>query len=289
MTATRSMLLLLVAPMVVTVSVAIAQTDAAPAAKSPAFDVVTIKPNNSGNNGGAWGVSQNKYSAKNTPLVRIILQAYLGQMAVSQDRLKNAPAWVMTDPYDITAKVDDATANSWKGLRQAQQVALAAPMLRTMLEDRCKLVAHTVPTEIDGYALVIGKHGSKLKESQPDEPLPTRNYGRMEGGWMLVYPEGPDAKQTMTYLQVTMAQFTEFISLGAKPVVDQTGLTGKYDFEVPLAIDPNPPAAGDGAASAPRPDVAHVYNWAAIGLELKPIKIPAQDLVIDHIERPSAN
>ena len=35
---------------------------------------------------------------------------------------------------------------------QAQQVALAAPLLRTMLQDRCKLVAHTVPTEIDGYA-----------------------------------------------------------------------------------------------------------------------------------------
>jgi uncharacterized protein (TIGR03435 family) len=268
---------------------AMAQTTLAPAAKAPAFEVVTIKPNNIGlTKGGAWGVSQNKYSAKNTPLAYIILQAYLGQMSASQDRLKGAPPWVFTDPYDITAKADDATANSWKGLPQAKQVAIAAPMLRAMLEDRCKLVAHTVPTEIDGYALVIGKHGTKLKESQPGEPVPERHVTFGEG-WMMVYPEGPDAKQTVTYLQVTMAQFTAFISMGAKPIIDQTGLTGKYDFEVPLLIDPNPPEAADGAAPPPHPDAAHAYNWGAIGLDLKPIKIPAQDLVIEHIERPSAN
>jgi uncharacterized protein (TIGR03435 family) len=196
----------------------------------------------------------------------------------------------MTEPYDITAKADDATANSWKDLRQAQQVAIAAPLLRTMLEDRCKLVAHTVPTEIDGYALVLGKHALKLKQAQPGEPLP-EHYARLEGGWMLVYPsmKGPDANQTVTYLQVTMAEFTAFISTGGKPIVDQTGLTGKYDFELPLLYDPNAPATEEGAASAPRPDAAHAYNWGAIGLELKPIKIPALDLVIDHIERPSAN
>ena len=261
---------------------------AAPTVKPPAFDVVTIKPNNSGRQGGAWGVWQNTYRARNTPLVFLLLQAYLGQLSASQDRLKGAPPWVFSDPYDITAKADDATADSWKGLPQAKQVAIAAPLLRAMLEDRCKLVAHTVPTEIDGYALVIDKHGSKLKQSQPGEPVPERHVTFGEG-WMMVYPEGPDAKQTISYLQVTMAQFTAFISMGGKPILDQTGLSGKYDFEVPLLIDPNPPETADGAAPPPRPDAAHLYNWSAIGLELKPIKVPAQDLVIDHIERPSAN
>src|SRR6185437_12828068 len=95
--------------------------------------------------------------------------------------------------YFITAKVDDNTANSWKGMRQAQQVAIAAPMLRAMLEDRCKLVAHTVPTELQGYALVVGKHPEKLKEWQPDEPLPKDGYGRFDDGSMIVYskPEDP--------------------------------------------------------------------------------------------------
>jgi uncharacterized protein (TIGR03435 family) len=273
--------------MVVAGPAAVAQAAAA-GAKQTTFDVVSIKPNNSGNPGGAWGVSMNNYRAKNTPLGRVILQAYLGQMAVSTDRLKGAPSWVMTEPYDITAKADDATADAWKGMRQAQQVALAAPMLRAMLEDRCKLVAHTVPTEIDGYALVVGKHGMKMRDAKPDEPKPAR-YAMFEGGWMMVPTQpGPDAKPSVTYLQVTMAELTAFLSMGGKPILDQTGLTGKYDFELPR-FDATPPDAGSGPAPPPQMDAGQMFDWNAIGLEMKPIKVPAQDLVIDHIERPTPN
>ena len=257
------------------------------AAKAPSFDVVSIKPNNSGSLGGAWGVSQNKYFAKNTPLDRIILQAYLGALAAPSERLKGAPSWVMADGYDITAKADEATAESWKGLQQAKQIAIAAPMLRSMLEDRCKHVVHTAPTEVQGYALMVGKHGMKMKEAQPDEPVPA-GVAKFEGGWMFVPLMPGDAKQSVTYLQITMAQFTAFLSMGGKPIVDQTGLTGKYDFELPK-FDTNPPEAGAGATTPPPPDAAQMFDWGAIGLEMKPIKVPALDVVIDHIERPTEN
>jgi uncharacterized protein (TIGR03435 family) len=279
------LLLLLVGYAVLDTPVAMGQMGSAPGAKPPEFDVVSIKPNNSGNLGGAWGVSQNRYTAKNTPLSRIILQAYLGP-AASQERLKGAPSWVMTQPYDIVAKVDEATAESWKNLRQAQQVAIAAPMLRAMLEDRCKLVAHTVPTEVEGYALVVGKHGIKMKEAQPDEPAPARVV-KFEGGWMMV-PMTPGAKESVTYLQITMAELTAFLSLGREPVIDRTGLTAKYDFELPV-LDANPPEGGESAAPVLPPDAAHMFDWKEIGLEMKPIKVPASNLVIDHIERPSEN
>ena len=132
----------------------------------------------------------------------------------------------------------------------------------------------------------------RIEEAEPGRPLP-QNYARLEGGWMIVYPnmKGPDAKQSMTYLQVTMAGFTAFLSVsgGGKPIVDQTRLAGKYDFDLPLLIDPNAPETLEGSAPAPRPDAAHAFDWAASGLELKPIKLPAQNLVVDHIERPSAN
>jgi bla regulator protein blaR1 len=284
------MLLLLAAAFVLPAPpAALSQAPAATAVKAPTFDVVSIKPNNSGNPGGSWGVSDNKYTARNTPLGRIILQAYLGEMSPPADRLKGAPSWVMTEPYDITAKADDATADSWKNLRQPQKVALAAPMLRAMLEDRCKLVAHTVPTEVQGYALVLGKRPLKVREAQTDEPLP-KNKVTFEGGWMLVYPDmkDPGANQSMTYIQVTMAQFTAFLSMGGKPIVDQTGLTGKYDFELPRFDMTSTPGA-DGSAPPPPPDPAHMFDWGAIGLELKPIKVPARDLVIDHIEKPTEN
>jgi uncharacterized protein (TIGR03435 family) len=255
--------------------------------KGRAFDVVSIKPNNSGKLGRAWGVSQNKYSAKNTPLAFVILQAYLG-FSPSTERLKGAPAWVMSDAYDITAKVDDATANEWKGLKAAQQAAMAAPMLRTMLRERCKLVVHTEPTEIQGYALVVGRHGMKMKEAQPDEAVPTAHV-TFEGGWKMVpIQPGPDAKNSVSFLQVTMAEFTAFLSVGSYPIVDQTGLMGKYDFELPR-FDVSLSAEDGSALAPPHPDIAHMYDWNAIGLEMRPIKVPAVNLVIDHIEKPSEN
>jgi len=80
--------------------------------KATTFDTVSIRPSGRPlRDGGAWGVSDNRYFAKNAALSYVILEAYLGQMAASPDRLKNAPAWVTNDGYNITAKVDDATAD----------------------------------------------------------------------------------------------------------------------------------------------------------------------------------
>jgi uncharacterized protein (TIGR03435 family) len=260
-------------------------------AKAPEFEAVTIRLSDRTDRGGAWGVYKNEYSARNTPLSYIILQAYLGPRP-SIDRMQGAPAWVTTDRYFITAKADDATADSWKGLRQAQQIAIAAPMLRKMLEDRCKLVAHTVPAELQGYALVLGKHPLKIKEWKPDEPLPKSNYGMFEGGSMITYSQPDDPFPSTTFLKFTMAQLIEFISGGGPPILDQTGLTGTYDIVLPrLWSPPPPPAEGSGAAAqlvAP-PDAAHIFDWQSVGLEMKPIKVPGLNLVIDHIERPSEN
>jgi uncharacterized protein (TIGR03435 family) len=75
---------------------------------------------------------------------------------------------------------------------------------------------------------------------------------------------------------------------GATPVVDQTGMTGKYDVELAI-MDMDSSGGGDGSAPTPRPDIAHAYDWEAIGLEMKPIKVPMLSVVIDHIERSSEN
>jgi len=271
---------------------ATAQQSPAPVApKAAAFDTVSIKPNNSGQNGGAWGVGQNNYHAKNTPLVRVILQAYSGQLAPSLDSLKGAPFWVTSERYDITAKVDDATADSWKGLRQAQQIAIAAPLLRAMLEDRCKLVVHTVPTEVQGYALVLGKRPLKLAEAQADEPPPKDRHITVGGSWMMILPDpNPDMKHVNGFRKITMTELLDFMSSGATPIIDQTGLKGIYDFDLPRVDTTQLPNA-DGSPAPPPPhlDAAHMYDWQSVGLEMKPIKVPSVDIVIDHIERPSAN
>jgi len=253
------------------------------------FEVVSIKQNKTGSMGVSSGPNRTGYSASNVPLVRVILEAYLvapnTEINLPVDRLKGAPAWVMHDPYDVTAKADEATIEAMKGMTQAKQLAYEAPMLQAMLADRFKLATHTVSTEVQGYALVVGKHGIKMKEAPPGEPLPAR--GLAFGGTYKMLPLlTPEGKQTgEKYVQITMAELTSVLGSGVTPVVDQTGLAGKYDFDLPLMDTGSP---GD-AAPEPRPDIAHTFDWEAIGLEMKPIKAPVLNVVIDHIERPSAN
>jgi uncharacterized protein (TIGR03435 family) len=262
-------------------------------AKARAFDVTSIRPSNSGSQLVFWGVGGTGYSTLNAPLGRVILDAYLGHpnllpVGPPLDRLKGAPAWVMNAPYDITAKADEATIEAMKGLDQRQQLGLVAPMLRAMLEDRLKLVAHTVPVDVPGYALVVSKHGVKMKETPPDEPMPA--YGLSFGGsWKVVFRRAADGRQSgNAYIGITMAELAASIGSGATPVVDQTGLTGKYDVELAfMYMDSS--GGTDGSVPQPRPDIAHVYDWEAIGLEMKPIKAPVPSVVIDHIERPSEN
>jgi uncharacterized protein (TIGR03435 family) len=266
---------------------AVGQSATAPASdtKPRTFDVVSIKPNNSGVQHGSWGLSLNRFSVKNMPLAQIILESYLGGYP-STDRLKGAPGWVMSEPYDLTAKVDDATADEWRGLKQAQQFTMAAPMLLAMLEDRCKLVAHTEPTTIEGYALTVAKHGIKMKLAQPDEPVPTGAV-KFGSGWMVPIQPKPDAKQSVIFVQITMEEFAT--SFFRDPVVDETRLTGKYDFELPKFDMTLPEAGNDSAPPSSVPDIEHMFDWKAVGLEMKATKVPAENVVIDHIEKPSAN
>jgi bla regulator protein BlaR1 len=258
-------------------------------AQSQSFETVVIKPNSGSSPGVRWGVNETGYVASNVPLARVILDAYLSPtnstVRPPLDRVKEGPAWVTTSLYDITAKADEATIAAMKGMNQGQQLALEAPMLRAMLQDRFKLTAHVARVEVQGYALVVGKHGMKMKESPPNEVMPANAMG-FGGVWKMVQRRAPDGKQLgIAYLGITMAELASFLGSGTIPVVDQTGLTARYDVEL-QSIDSDAP--GDGSP-APRPDIAHAYEWGAIGLEMKPTKAPVMSVVIDHVERPTAN
>lgn len=259
------------------------------------FEVVSI---HRGDNGPmrlvTWGPTPNGYHISNAPLVTVILDAYLEGTKLNyrlpNDRVKGAPAWVMDDSYVIEAQADEATIAAMKGKARWEQINMEAPLLRAMLEDRFKLSAHTVSTDVPGYALVVSKRGMKMKKAQPGESMPAG--GMSLGGSWKVYPLlTADRKVIGTrYAQITMSELATTLSNsgeGTKPVIDQTGLTGRYDVDLLYAVDPSD---GDGgAASTPGADVAHKYDWGALGLEMKPIKAPVMTVVVDHIERPSEN
>jgi len=260
----------------------LSQTDTVQtSAKTGTFEAVTIRPSILGSRGRSWGFNGDTYTAKNAPLVQVILQAYIDGPS-SSDRIKSAPGWVMEDPYDITAKVDGTTADEWTGLDRNHLRAAVAPLLRAMLKERFHLSVHTESTELAGYELVVSKHGIRNMRLVPDDEPNPKNAMKMTGGGLIVSsPPRTDGKRPMNFFHTTMASLAASINT----VVDRTGLPGKYDFEL-FKILPDP---ADDSSSGPQPDFPHTFDWSALGLELKPIKIPVENVIIDHIEKPSPN
>ncbi len=114
------------------------------------------------------------------PLGMTIMMAYFPILPVSKDRIIGAPGWVWNDKYDVVGKVGEGDLPAWQKISQ-RGLRAQNPMLQTMLQnalaDRCKIAVHRVPTQIDGYALVIANHGPNRKnlvESKPDDAIPDR-------------------------------------------------------------------------------------------------------------------
>ncbi|MGA8938616.1 MAG: TIGR03435 family protein [Acidobacteriaceae bacterium] len=242
--------------------------------KAPAFDVVSIRPSKPGGQP-SMRMFPDGYSASNQNLWTVIMTAYFPQgfQYWSNDRLLGAPPWVRNESFDIYAKVSPNDLVEWQ--KQGPQKELLRAMLQTMLAERCKLALHHTATNSRIYVLVVGKHGSKLQESRVGEKLPS---GVSLPGGGLMIPGRGDLK----FFNTSMTSLATFLSGSSpRPIADKTGLEGTYDFVLPRR--------DEGNRSATDPDPVSGYMVQDLGLALKPAKAPIDTLVIDHIDRPSAN
>jgi uncharacterized protein (TIGR03435 family) len=160
-------------------------------------------------------------------------------------------------------------------------------MLQPVLAERFKLQAHHEIKDRPVYALVVAKGGPKLKAAQSGEAHPNTDKanpnGMHHGSTIFATAPGQITGEAASTgdLALTLSDRGEQ-SLG-RPVIDKTGLAGKYDFTLQLP----PPASGDDAQQT----VATLFTAVQeqLGLKLEPTTAPTDYLVIDHIERPSAN
>jgi len=205
----------------------------------------------------------------------------------NENKILNQPGWT-GDKYDIQAKVAPSDMAEWQKQGRMGGEMLSA-MLRSMLEDRCKLAVHWVPGQTSGYALVVGKHGSKLKKATP--PIPPNGIQVRVGDQN--YPDARyfphakgDARTDVPFYNISMEALAGWLSmLFETPVLDQTGLTGNYDLVLNKREKQD---MEDESAPDPRGESSR-WDMEALGLKLVPMKVPTRRLVIDHIERPSAN
>jgi uncharacterized protein (TIGR03435 family) len=164
--------------------------------------------------------------------------------------------------------------------KQGLQKDMLHAMLRTLLAERCKLLIHSTTTEAPIYELVVGKNGPKLTEATPGALAPSGGIRFPEGGGMVPYRRGE--KPEIRFFDLSMTSLAANLSRSStRPILDKTGLTGRYDFVIMMGNDE------DESASDP----ASPTHWQIekLGLTLKPAKAPTVTLVIDHIEKPSAN
>jgi uncharacterized protein (TIGR03435 family) len=213
-----------------------------------------------------------QFLAYNHALKTLIAAAY----DVSPQAISGGPSWVETERYEILAKAPgDARPNL------NQQMA----MLRALLADRFKLTIHRERKEMSVYALTVAKGGSKLKAStvSPD--------ATPEGPPALAFVVTPAALR-LPARYASMDEFASLLQRSAleRPVVDQTGLTGRYDFDLEFAVDETlfGGALGKGLDNPTAPGLFAALQ-EQLGLKLEATRGPVSAIVIDHAERASEN
>ncbi|MGP8260763.1 MAG: TIGR03435 family protein [Acidobacteriaceae bacterium] len=258
-----------------------------------AFDVVTIKP--SGPQSSYYGVRTlpegDSLSADNFTVDDMVRWAYhLGHRWGEPDH-PDVPKWYASDRYDIRAKVAAEDVDAWHKLNEEGRRLV----LRKVLAERFKLVCHFENVEMPVYNLVIAKSGLKMTEAKPGEVSPYHFHSPGDpsmaytgpGMTMRDTPNGP----LTVFQRMDMAEFEKsdvFAYTLDRPVIDKTGLTGVYNFELDFSYQPITAAPSqDGVAAEPSsPDIFTALQ-KQLGLKLEPARGPVQQLIIDHVERPS--
>jgi uncharacterized protein (TIGR03435 family) len=223
------------------------------------------------------------------------------------------PEWAGHDRFDIEANFPEGAER--KDDRR---------MLQTLLKDRFKLAVHLEKRDLEGYVLVVGKHGEKLKPSLPDRGNPVTESPSQSGdtsvGGEVAKPKitrnkdgsstvdlGERGIQTVSFDQergamhydvskISMedlaARLRNCLGKGVHKVIDETGIKGTYH----LAWDcpfPTLPSSGTNSAdvlpSDPQDSSSLTRSLDALGLKLDKRKFLQDVYVIDHVEQPSAN
>jgi uncharacterized protein (TIGR03435 family) len=247
------------------------------------YDVVSIKPVKIDPNApGTWrGMpeSPDGLQIHNLPLNLVIDRAFGANHPLPQ--VKGGPVWIRDDLYEINAKMGSEVAESLAALSKMDQKLARKHMLQTLLRDYFKVQVHIETSEVPIFALTIAKGGLKMQASKDSDP----KAGHMNVSFL----NGNEIWTATSFgLQNLLPQMT---SEAGRPVFDQTGLTGIYDFKLTFVSDRQGPATNPSAAASGL-DVAPPLNVALeeqLGLKLTATKGPMDVVVVDQIERPAEN
>jgi len=239
----------------------------------PTLDVATVKPSTPGAQGKGFGFQGTHFRTFNFNVNDMIAIGF----GLHAKQIIGAPDWLGTDLYDVDGVPDVPGRPNIKQM---------GDILQGLLKDRFALKYHREQRELPVYVIQVAAGGPKMKESAGGASDP-QAFGFRGLGDLIV------GNMTMKDFAMGMQS-----AVTDKPVVDQTGLTGRYDFTLKWtpddsqfaqfrsAVSPQPPAAGDNPNAPPS---LYTAMPEQIGLKITATKAMDDVIVIDHVEKPSAN
>ncbi len=265
------------------------------AAQTPKFEVASIKPcktymplnaRSGGGNSSPGRLNVECQTAKG--LIQVAYLAFANGHSVTprQVAIEGGPSWFDSDRFEINARAEGSPGT----------IMMEGPMMQSLLEDRFNLKIHRETREVPAYALTVTKRGPKLKPFQEGSctPIPLdlilstfpppdippndhycRNGGATKGG-----------VQAIDVPATTLDDFARMhlAFLAGRPVVDKTGILGRFDFHLEFAPEESTPPAEPPAG----PTIFTAIE-EQLGLKLDSTRGVGEFLVIDSVAKPSQN
>jgi uncharacterized protein (TIGR03435 family) len=243
----------------------------------PAFEVASVKRNAADaagirpEGGATFAVHPGgRLTVVFNPISNLITNAY----GVALYQLIGAPDWVNSERYDVEAR----------GPANAGQKEMML-MLQTLLADRFAMKVRLETREMPAYILTVAKGGSKLHFITPEDCIPRDSSKPNPDAAANVCGSNHLSRDGWNATHISMPGVTGVLTLALRgPVIDQTGIRGTFDVKN-LRWSDDPAAAGNPDAPPPLSTAVH----EAFGLDLKRGRGPVDVLVIERIERPTAN
>jgi len=240
-------------------------TSTMPADADPSFDVATVKPTPEGVEGPRYSLRGRTFVAAAASLQDLIKFAY----GVHASQIVGAPAWVASVRHDV------------EGLPQGEGMPNDRQfkgMLQKLLADRFQLAFHREQRELPAFVVVLGSGTHRLTPTKAPGSLPVAGIG--PGGF---YGVNATTTDFATALQGAAMD---------RPVVDLTGLTGRWDFRLEWTPDLSQfggRAVPVGPPNANRPPALSTAIQEQLGLKLESKRAVVDVLLIDRVEKPSDN
>ena len=228
----------------------------------PDWEVVAVKPDDPDSAEAGFWIHDRGLEIKGKTAEQLLLYGY----GLHESQVLNAPDWMRAERWHVAGVAGVPGQPNRKQMER---------LVRKLLTERFGLVMHHEQREMRVFALAVAKGGPKMATSTDDPNAP-----------MYEHDSRSDGQATMQVKNVSMGEVSGMLMrlFLDRPVVDQTGLTRRYDFQLKWTQDETR-APADGSA----PPGLFTAIQEQLGLKLEPTKAPAEVLVVDNVGRPGAN